>query len=52
MDAERRTGKTLLIPTDRPLEEMEENWLPRLGRLRVEREIDLPGYALYGIRSW
>lgn len=45
---------SLLIPTDRPLEELEETWLPRLGkgRLRVAGEMRLPGYALYGIRSW
>ncbi|KAL1407262.1 hypothetical protein Q8F55_006680 [Vanrija albida] len=47
-------GPALLIPTDRPLDELEETWLPRLGRgrLRVAAEIRLQGYALYGIRSW
>ncbi|GMK54371.1 hypothetical protein CspeluHIS016_0109570 [Cutaneotrichosporon spelunceum] len=42
----------LLVPTDRPLDEFEAQWLPRLGRLRVDREVVLHGYALYGIRSW
>ncbi|BEI81264.1 hypothetical protein CcaverHIS002_0204240 [Cutaneotrichosporon cavernicola] len=42
----------LLVPTDRPLDEFEVHWLPRLGRLRVDREVEMCGYALYGIRSW
>lgn len=42
----------LLIPTDRAQDDLEEIWLPRLGRLRVEREVRVPGYSLYGIRSW
>ena len=42
----------LLIPTDRPLEELEEKWLSKLGRLKVEKEIKLQGYALYSLRSW
>ncbi|TXT11833.1 uncharacterized protein COLE_02243 [Cutaneotrichosporon oleaginosum] len=42
----------LLVPTDRPLDEFETQWLPRLGRLRVDREVEMRGYALYGIRSW
>jgi hypothetical protein len=42
----------LLVPTDRPLDEFEAQWLPRLGRLRVDREVEMRGYALYGIRSW
>ncbi|WVQ98166.1 hypothetical protein IAU59_005288 [Kwoniella sp. CBS 9459] len=42
----------LLIPTDRPVDDLEERWLGRLGRLRVEREVTLYGYALYSLRSW
>lgn len=42
----------LLVPTDRPLDEFEDRWLPRLGRLRVDREVQMKGYALYGIRGW
>ena len=42
----------LLIPTDRSLEELEEKWLPRLGRLRVDQEVVLYGYALYALRTW
>ncbi|EIW71183.1 hypothetical protein TREMEDRAFT_71084 [Tremella mesenterica DSM 1558] len=42
----------LLVPTDRPLEELEEKWLPRLGKLKVDREVVLPGYSLYLLRSW
>lgn len=42
----------LLVPTDRPLDEFEDKWLPRLGRLRVDREVHMKGYALYGIRGW
>jgi hypothetical protein len=42
----------LLIPTDRTIDDLEENWLPRLGKVRVEREVRLTGYSLYGIRSW
>lgn len=41
----------LLVPTDRPLEDLEQ-WLPSQSRLRVEKEVVLSGYALYGIRSW
>lgn len=41
----------LLIPTDRPLEDLEQ-WLPTMARLRVDKEVVLSGYALYGIRSW
>lgn len=46
------TGQGLLIPTDRSLEELEERWLPLLGRLKVEREVVLHGYALYALRNW
>ncbi|KAL7419395.1 hypothetical protein Q5752_006233 [Cryptotrichosporon argae] len=42
----------LVIPTDRTIEELEEKWLHKLGRLRVDREVVLTGYALYGIRPW
>ncbi|WVR04726.1 hypothetical protein IAU60_001737 [Kwoniella sp. DSM 27419] len=42
----------LLIPTDRTLEELEAKWLGRLGRLKVDREVVLYGYALYSLRSW
>lgn len=41
----------LLVPTDRPLEDLEQ-WFPSQSRLRVEKEVVLSGYALYGIRSW
>lgn len=41
----------LLVPTDRPLEDLEQ-WLPSQSRLSVEKEVVLSGYALYGIRSW
>lgn len=46
----RRLG--LLVPTDRSQEELEEKWLPRLGRFKVEREVVLQGYALYALRTW
>ncbi|WVW78303.1 hypothetical protein I302_100257 [Kwoniella bestiolae CBS 10118] len=46
------TRDGLLIPTDRPLEEVESKWLPRLGNLKVEREVRLQGFALYSLRSW
>jgi hypothetical protein len=42
----------LLIPTDRSREELEEKWLPKIGRLRVEKEVVLPGYSLYFLRTW
>ncbi|WRT64661.1 uncharacterized protein IL334_001595 [Kwoniella shivajii] len=42
----------LLIPTDRPLDELEGKWLNKLGRLKVDREVILPGYALYSLRTW
>ncbi|WVQ83185.1 hypothetical protein IAT38_005324 [Cryptococcus sp. DSM 104549] len=42
----------LLIPTDRTLEELESKWLYKLGRLRVDREVVLSGYALYSLRNW
>ncbi|WWD07525.1 hypothetical protein V865_005626 [Kwoniella europaea PYCC6329] len=42
----------LLIPTDRPLEELETKWLRKLGNLKVEKEVRLQGYALYSLRSW
>ncbi|WWD21623.1 hypothetical protein CI109_106109 [Kwoniella shandongensis] len=42
----------LLIPTDRTLEELEEKWLYKLGRLKVDREVVLSGYALYSLRNW
>jgi hypothetical protein len=45
-------GHALLIPTDRPLEELEDRWLPRLGKLRVREEIVLQGYSLYAVRTW
>ena len=44
--------RALLVPTDRPQEELEERWLPQLGRLRVEKELTLRGYSLYGVRQW
>ena len=44
--------KGLLIPTDRTREDLEEKWLPKLGKLRVEREIVLSGYSLYSLRPW
>ncbi|OCF33863.1 hypothetical protein I316_04575 [Kwoniella heveanensis BCC8398] len=47
-----RDGYGLLIPTDRPVDDLEERWLPKLGKLRVEREVTLHGYALYSLRSW
>ena len=42
----------LLVPTDRSREDVEEKWLPRLGRLRIDREVVLEGYSLYLLRSW
>ncbi|CAD6576100.1 MAG: hypothetical protein TREMPRED_001578 [Tremellales sp. Tagirdzhanova-0007] len=33
-------------------EDLEEKWLPKLGKLRVEREIVLSGYSLYSLRPW
>ncbi|ORX33965.1 hypothetical protein BD324DRAFT_653662 [Kockovaella imperatae] len=45
------SAKGLLIPTDRTLEEL-ETWLPRLGRLKVAREVSLPGFSLYAVRQW
>ncbi|WVQ75907.1 hypothetical protein IAR50_005542 [Cryptococcus sp. DSM 104548] len=45
-------GNGLLIPTDRDIDELEVKWLPNLGRLRVEREVVLKGYALYSLRNW
>ncbi|KAK8847532.1 hypothetical protein IAR55_005390 [Kwoniella newhampshirensis] len=42
----------LLIPTDRTLEELEGKWLSKLGRLKVDREVVLSGYALYSLRNW
>ncbi|WVF69686.1 hypothetical protein IAT40_004465 [Kwoniella sp. CBS 6097] len=47
-----KEGFGLLIPTDRPVDDLEERWLRKLGRLRVEREVTLFGYALYSLRSW
>nr|XP_019008341.1 uncharacterized protein I206_06900 [Kwoniella pini CBS 10737]OCF47122.1 hypothetical protein I206_06900 [Kwoniella pini CBS 10737] len=47
-----QTKEALLIPTDRPLEELEEKWISKLGRLKVEKEVTLRGYALYSLRSW
>jgi hypothetical protein len=44
--------KGLLVPTDRTLEDLVENWLPGLGRLKVEKEVTLHGYALYALRTW
>ncbi|WWC86774.1 uncharacterized protein L201_001653 [Kwoniella dendrophila CBS 6074] len=46
------TRDGLLIPTDRPLDELEDKWLSKLGKLRVEKEVRLQGYALYSLRSW
>lgn len=45
-------GEGLLVPTDRSVEELEADWIPLLGRLRVEREVLLHGYALYALRTW
>ncbi|XAO24672.1 hypothetical protein I312_103478 [Cryptococcus bacillisporus CA1280] len=42
----------LLIPTDRTQDVLETKWLGMLGRLRVEREVILKGYALYSLRTW
>jgi hypothetical protein len=42
----------LLVPTDRTREELEDKWLPRLGKLRVDREVELAGYSLYSLRTW
>lgn len=52
----------LLIPTDRSLQELESqagnskssgvSWLAQLGRVRVDREVELTGYALYALRTW
>ena len=44
--------KGLLIPTDRSREELEERWLPKLGGLKVEKEVVLTGYSLYSLRTW
>lgn len=44
--------KGLLVPTDRTLEDFKEHWLPALGRLKVEKEVTLHGYALYALRTW
>ncbi|ODN79552.1 hypothetical protein L202_03507 [Cryptococcus amylolentus CBS 6039] len=45
-------ANSLLVPTDREIDELETKWLPNLGRLRVEREVVLKGYALYSLRNW
>ncbi|WVN89342.1 uncharacterized protein L203_104565 [Cryptococcus depauperatus CBS 7841] len=42
----------LLIPTDRSIHELKTKWISRLGRLRVDKEVVLKGYALYSLRSW
>lgn len=42
----------LLIPTDRPQEELEAKWLKKLGPFRVLREVELSGYALSSHRDW
>jgi hypothetical protein len=44
----------LLVPTDRPREELEEKWLRRLGMggMRIHSEVELRGYSLYSLRSW
>ncbi|ORY30331.1 hypothetical protein BCR39DRAFT_564873 [Naematelia encephala] len=42
----------LLIPTDRNRDELESKWLPRLGRLRVLKEVVLTGYSLFSLRTW
>lgn len=47
-----RPPNALLIPTDRPREELEDRILPRLGRLRVQGELILNGYILTCVRSW
>jgi hypothetical protein len=51
----------LLIPTDRSLSELESqagnskssgvSWLAQLGRVRVDKEVVLSGYALYALRT-
>ncbi|WVO23894.1 uncharacterized protein IAS62_005251 [Cryptococcus decagattii] len=48
----RPSSKGLLIPTDRAQAVLETKWLGMLGRLRVEREVILKGYALYSLRTW
>jgi hypothetical protein len=47
-----RPAVGLLIQTDRSQAELESKWLPKLGRLRVDREVVLSGYALYSLRTW
>ncbi|GFZ47816.1 hypothetical protein JCM24511_05563 [Saitozyma sp. JCM 24511] len=47
-----RPAVALLIQTDRSQDELESKWLPKLGRLRVDREVVLSGYALYSLRTW
>lgn len=48
----RPSSSGLLIPTDRTQDVLETKWMGILGRLRVEREVTLKGYALYSLRSW
>ncbi|OWZ33295.1 hypothetical protein C356_05394 [Cryptococcus neoformans c45] len=48
----RPSSSGLLIPTDRTQDVLETKWMGMLGRLRVEREVTLKGYALYSLRSW
>ncbi|KAL0243554.1 hypothetical protein I308_105520 [Cryptococcus tetragattii IND107] len=48
----RPSSNGLLIPTDRTQDVLETKWLGMLGRLRVEREVILKGYALYSLRTW
>lgn len=48
----RPSSSGLLIPTDRTQDVLETKWLGMLGRLRIEREVILKGYALYSLRSW
>ena len=49
---EKKPVAGLLIPTDRLKDDLEERWLPKLGRLRVEKEVILSGYSLYSLRTW
>lgn len=47
-----KQASRLLIPTDRTRAELEDRWLPRLGRVRIEDERVLSGYTLTCVRSW
>ena len=42
----------LLVPTDSGLDEFLKIWVGQLGRVSFDREIVLPGYAIYALRTW